>query len=489
MEKIASNLDLDILEFDSKLPYTIDKECESILRQKFSNYKEFLLLPEFESLMKLLRRGVAIHHASMIPIFRELVEILFEKGYIKLLFATETFSVGLNMPIKTTIFTDIFKYDGTNHRILQPQEFTQASGRAGRRGMDVKGNVIHLFNLYPNYGDIDFFKMLGGEPPNMSSKFKLSWDLVLKNDFLFYEKLLYSKELQKLISETEEDYQQKILRLKTRSQNNTTTPLEIQEQYKSLNRKKSKKKHFQMSQLREEYPMLIKDLEFQENIQIEQIALYNFKQHLDEIKNAFHSSISKMQRELEVQGFLDKKQITLLGECALYLKEVPSLVFLKMISTLENFNVYETIVFLSCFTNIRVKEDKIIYKKNLNIGVVMEQSFQDMENLCESFSRFEGNNNLFTGENYGYHYNLVNPIQQWIECKDESSCVSVLNQLKLDYGVSSGDFTKAILKISNTASQLEQIAEKYQKLDWLQNLKQIPKMILKFVATNQSLYV
>ena len=96
---------------------------------------------------------------------------------------------------------------------------------------------------------------------------------------------------------------------------------------------------------------------------------------------------------------------------------------------------------------------------------------------------------MFTGENYGYHYNLVNPIQQWIECKDESSCVSVLNQLKLDYGVSSGDFTKAILKISNTASQLEQIADKYQKLDWLQNLKQIPKMILKFVATNQSLYV
>lgn len=489
MEKIVSNFDVDILEFDSKLPYTIDKQCESILRQKFSNYKEFLLLPEFENLMKLLRKGVAVHHASMTPIFRELVEILFEKGYIKLLFATETFSVGLNMPIKTTIFTDIFKYDGINHRLLQPQEFTQASGRAGRRGIDVKGNVIHLFNLYPNYEDAEFFRMLRGEPPTMYSKFKLSWDLVLKNDFIFFEKLLYSKELENLILETEEDYKQKILRYQNSLLKTTTTPVEIQEQYESLARKKSKKKHFKMSQLREEYPMLIEDLESKEKIQFEQMVLSNSKIYLDEIKNGFHSNVSKMRKELEFHGFLKNNKITLLGESVLFLKEVPSLVFLKMLPTFENFNVCETLIFLSCFTNIRVQEEKIIYKKNLNITNELKDILRDMENICESFLRFEGNNNLFTGENYDYHYNLVNPIQEWITCQDENECVSFLNRLKAESSISCGDFTKAILKISNTASQLEQIAEKNQKFDWLQNLKQIPKMILKFIATNQSLYV
>ena len=96
---------------------------------------------------------------------------------------------------------------------------------------------------------------------------------------------------------------------------------------------------------------------------------------------------------------------------------------------------------------------------------------------------------MFTGENFVFHYNLVNPIQEWVKCQDENECISFLNRLKAESGISCGDFTKAILKISNTASQLEQIAEKNQKFDWLQNLKQIPKMILKFVATNQSLYV
>ena len=88
------------MEFDSKIPYTIDRECEQIIR-KLPNYKEYFNLPEYLNMVQLLRKGVAIHHSGLMPILREIVEILFSKGYIKLLFATESVAIGLNLPVKT----------------------------------------------------------------------------------------------------------------------------------------------------------------------------------------------------------------------------------------------------------------------------------------------------------------------------------------------------------------------------------------------------
>jgi superfamily II RNA helicase len=118
IEIAAKEVTVVLLEDDSKVPYTVRRECEQLLRQKLPNYQEYLELPEYNNLVSLLEKGIAIHHSGCMPILREIVEILFERGYIKLLFCTETFSVGLNMPIKTVLFTDLTKYDGTNNRMF-----------------------------------------------------------------------------------------------------------------------------------------------------------------------------------------------------------------------------------------------------------------------------------------------------------------------------------------------------------------------------------
>ena len=125
----------------------VKKECQQIL-MKLPNYEEYLHLPEYEILVKLLERGVAFHHSGMLPILREMVEIMFTKGYVQMLFATETFALGLNMPTKTVIFSQLSKYDGQQTRYLLGHEYTQQAGRAGRRGFDDKGIVIHLNNLF-----------------------------------------------------------------------------------------------------------------------------------------------------------------------------------------------------------------------------------------------------------------------------------------------------------------------------------------------------
>jgi superfamily II RNA helicase len=128
LEICAKEVTTNLLEFDSKVPYIIDRECEQIIRSKLSNYEEYLHLPEYVNMVSLLRKGIAIHHGGVLPVLKEIVELLYAKGYIKLLFATETFSIGVNMPTKCVLFTDVNKFDGSNIRTLYGHEYSQMSG-------------------------------------------------------------------------------------------------------------------------------------------------------------------------------------------------------------------------------------------------------------------------------------------------------------------------------------------------------------------------
>jgi superfamily II RNA helicase len=97
--------------------------------------------PEMARLSKLLRRGIAFHHAGMLPTLKEVVERLFTSGLIKLLFATETFSLGINMPARAVAFESLKKFDGVKRDYMKTREFLQMAGRAGRRGIDTEGFV------------------------------------------------------------------------------------------------------------------------------------------------------------------------------------------------------------------------------------------------------------------------------------------------------------------------------------------------------------
>jgi ATP-dependent RNA helicase HelY len=89
-----------------------------------------------------LERGVAAHHAGMLPTFKEVVEELFTRGLIKAVFATETLALGINMPARTVVIERLDKWNGETHADLTPGEYTQLTGRAGRRGIDVEGHAV-----------------------------------------------------------------------------------------------------------------------------------------------------------------------------------------------------------------------------------------------------------------------------------------------------------------------------------------------------------
>jgi superfamily II RNA helicase len=138
-------------------------------------------LPQYQTLRALLERGIAFHHSGLLPVLKEMVEILFGRGFIKLLFATETFAVGINMPTKTVIFTGYRKYDdGTGGmRMLNTDEYIQMAGRAGRRGKDDRGLVLYLPDREPESLD-DVKRMMTGARATFQSRMTFHYDFLLK---------------------------------------------------------------------------------------------------------------------------------------------------------------------------------------------------------------------------------------------------------------------------------------------------------------------
>ncbi|KAI5168242.1 ATP-dependent RNA helicase DOB1 [Nematocida sp. AWRm78] len=136
-------------------------------------------LPQILGLKALLLRGIGVHHSGLMPIVKEIIEILFQENLLKVLFATETFSIGLNMPAKSVIFTSIKKFDGVQTRFITSGEYIQMSGRAGRRGTDKIGNVILALESTLTLSEKEIKKVLHGPSNTLDSAFKLSYNTIL----------------------------------------------------------------------------------------------------------------------------------------------------------------------------------------------------------------------------------------------------------------------------------------------------------------------
>jgi ATP-dependent RNA helicase HelY len=133
----------------SGLRLTDPQEAERIrefaeMRAAWMDHDDLVTLG-FYDFVDALAAGVAAHHAGMLPVFKETVEELFEQGLVKVVFATETLSLGINMPAKSVVIEDLWKFQGERHELLTPGEYTQLTGRAGRRGIDQLGHAIVVF--------------------------------------------------------------------------------------------------------------------------------------------------------------------------------------------------------------------------------------------------------------------------------------------------------------------------------------------------------
>ena len=134
-------------------------------------------LEQVSSILSLARRGIGFHHAGLLPILKQLVEMLFSKSLMQVVFATDTLALGVNMPARSVVIGRLNKWDGRQRRLLIPNEFQQMAGRAGRRGMDEFGHIVVPYSPW-----VRFSKMLDiatGELEPVMSSFTIRYNTVL----------------------------------------------------------------------------------------------------------------------------------------------------------------------------------------------------------------------------------------------------------------------------------------------------------------------
>jgi superfamily II RNA helicase len=131
----------------------------------------------------LVTRGIAFHHAGMLPTLKEIVERIFTSGLIKIIFTTETFALGINMPARTVVFDELRKFYGTRFAPLRTRDFYQMAGRAGRRGMDKEGFVYTRINPR-DISPPEIKRIIYSEPEKVRSRFNASYATILN----LYEK-------------------------------------------------------------------------------------------------------------------------------------------------------------------------------------------------------------------------------------------------------------------------------------------------------------
>lgn len=524
LEICAKEMNTEILEDDSKVRYIVQKECEQIIR-KLPNFQEYLHLPEYVNLVNLLAKGVAIHHSGMMPILREIVELLFMKGYVKLLFCTETVAIGLNLPVKTTIFTDINKHDGTQFRTLHGHEYTQAAGRAGRLGLDTVGHVIHLNNLFKNVNCLNYKQMMKGAPQTLVSKFKISYNLVLNlidigdTNFVDFTNRSMIKESidneAKNISGSLEALKGDIEKL-SEVLDFVKTPrdtiweyLQLTHQRTSAVNKKRKEIDRKITQIKENYT----------NIENDKIILekYNNKiEDFDHLNDFYHATtaytsdkVNTILRLLTDDGFVDRQvEIALVesfvirkkpvsdyfltpkGQIASQLREIHCLVFANIIDnhTFDDLTAKQLVSIFSCFTNITVLEELKELNPSSNDTKVQNIVIK-LKNKYDYYKDKETESSMNTGVDYNFHYDLINYVMDWCDCDCVEECKFFLQKLESEKQIFLGEFIKALLKINNISNELEKIAEMTGNIMLLSKLKEIPVLTLKYVATNQSLYV
>ena len=512
LEKCAEELTTNLLEFDSKVPYTVDRECEQIIR-KLPNFEEYLHLPEYVNTVKLLRKGVGIHHAGLMPILREMTELLFARGFIKILFCTETMSVGINLPVKTTIFTDVNKFNGEINRMLYSHEYTQAAGRAGRLGLDTVGHVIHLNNLFRNVESVGYKNMMSGKPQTLSSKFKISYNLLLNlldigdnNLVSFAGRSMVTGDL---------DNQMKAIYYKITTANteldnmklsssHLRSSTEVIQQYVELEKnikfavnKKRKEMERQIQNIRDNNKFIDQDKNTYQKISVKENDIASLQKQFDSLNSYIESGVYTVLQLLKDEGFVDGNfsdestlKLSLKGKIASQLREVHCLVFAKILedNLINHLSSKQLVGLFSIFTNITVKDDLKDHSPKTDDNE-LHNIVKTVKKMYENYSIKETSLKINTGFDYNIHYDLLNYVEKWCDCKDVESCKLVLQQMDEEKQIFLGEFVKALLKINNISSEMEKIAEMTGNIAFLSKLKEIQNMTLKYVVTNQSLYV
>lgn len=521
-EFYADILDTRLLNIEDEI--IIEKTFDDSLMQ----HKKYIEKSEQYCLLrKLIVKGIGFHHSGMVPILKEIVEILFKKGLIKLLFATETFAVGVNMPTRTVVLTDLLKTTKSGKRILSTSEYKQLSGRAGRRGIDSHGNVIicPFYNLFKK--DVICDIMLGNLP-KIESKFDINYSFIIKmmkNNIVLNE-IIDNTLLKKEYDNTVKLLQNDILIMTNEIKLlNDTEIISVEEeekflQYEKINNKMNKYSNLQMK-LDKKQNKICSDLKkyvFSKNMIKKYEAflkkneintkILNTEEQIFRIKNGVFKKVESMLMFLECYEYvsLDKndmpidsdkqtnhniyrnicqsKYLTKKGNAGIYINECNFLIVIEIICNkyFDNLTPQEIVAILAIFIEkSTTDEDITIYSINVtkNINVILKK----INNMISEL-KTRHNEVALQEDNMMWEisFDFIDAAYMW-------ACGDNITVIREKHDIYEGNFIKNITKINNIANEIINCLEIIEKIELLPKLQIIPELIMRDIVTITSLYL
>ena len=452
----------------------VDKLTQSEILQFYdSNLREYKDCMQYNQVRKVISKGIGYHHSGMIPKIREVIEFLIKNKLIKLVFATETFAVGLNFPVKTVVLTSLVKPTEKNNRFLTPSEYKQMAGRAGRRFLDPFGNVIlMLFNLkpkhkfpYPSWNDLN--AITNGPPNNIESKYVIEPSYILKN---------ITSGLDKLISLNSFKYYDKQIKIRN---------LEIPLKFSKLFQIEKKIMEFSGSGITlkdKNYSKLMSKLSKQEQKEYQDFLT---KYRTESLKNELEVHI---ELENSIKNFLFNNNFicsntnssmewdyTLKGKLAIEFNEINPIIFTnhyEHIMTDSN----KIIPILSMFIDdgIKIDDDEII--KWDEIG---EEEIVYWEEQIQSYSQF-----IFKYPKWTYWPKNYLIVREWIN--DENI---TLDKIVEFYNIDLGLFIKILVKMYQIVDELIGKLDKLNMTDLTEKLIKQKELLIRPPLKIDSLYI
>ena len=458
---------------------------KNIVRFHLHRYPDLETLPQYHTLMALLMKGVAFHHSGMLPVLKEIVEMLFSRGMIKLLFATETFAVGINMPTKTVIFTSYRKFDDAADglRMLRTDEYIQMAGRAGRRGKDTRGFVYYLPDRKPETVE-DVQRMMTGKQQSLESRMDFHYDFLLKclqsgttgwlglvkQSYWYVQRQMETEGRQAELMELQKKYAgldigEYELRDMYETQIRMTQNAERKKAQASLDSWKNKHMGPKWEKGWQEFK------EFKKN----QAAITLLQEKIE----AFKTIQVPFLANLQSLGYADGETLTELGVLASEINEGHPLVMSAMFKRGFALPREELVALLSCFVEGE-KTEEPISAWGLRVPDTLKSALLSVHAIAQNLCAHE--NPKSQPEYWTIHNYWPEIVYRWMHGDEMAVLCS-------EYEVYEGNFMKAILKTANIMDEWITLATITKNLGVLETLREIRVDLVRGLVVPDSLYL